>query len=172
MQWHMVHTKPKQEERALQNLKQLGYQCYLPTLPTEKLRQARLSVTHEPLFPRYLFVRMGEGNFDKSWTPIRSTNGVSRLVNFGTEPAKIENSLVAYFQAHEAYIQGPPRCLVEPEEWFRSNENPLADIENIYKIVDGQRRVMALMELLSRFLTASTAHNGTIKKLDRRVKFQ
>lgn len=35
---------PRQEQRALLNLEQQGYECYLPVLATEKLRQGVLSV--------------------------------------------------------------------------------------------------------------------------------
>ncbi len=43
-----------------------GYQCYLPTISSEKLRQGLLNVSDEPLFPRYLFIRLGQGDPAKS----------------------------------------------------------------------------------------------------------
>ena len=94
MHWYLVHTKPRQEKCALENLHRQGYQCYLPTIPAEKLRQGLLTVADEPLFPRYLFIRLGQGDTAKSWAPIRSTKGVSRLVSFGVEPAKVADNLV------------------------------------------------------------------------------
>src|SRR3569833_1842969 len=94
MHWYLVHTKPKQEKCALQNLEQQGYACYLPILPTEKLRHGGRSIIDEPLFPRYLFIQLGQGISAKSWSPIRTTKGVSRLVSFGTEPAKVNNQLI------------------------------------------------------------------------------
>lgn len=34
MHWYVIHTKPRQEQRALLNLAQRGYNCYLrPCLP-------------------------------------------------------------------------------------------------------------------------------------------
>ncbi len=75
MHWYLVHTKPRQEKCALENLQRQGFQCYLPTLPAEKLRQGVLTVADEPLFPRYLFIRLGQGDSAKSWAPIRSTKG-------------------------------------------------------------------------------------------------
>ena len=71
MHWYLVHTKPRQENCALENLERQAYPCYLPTLLTEKLRQGALTVTNEPLFPRYLFIRLGQGASAKSWAPIR-----------------------------------------------------------------------------------------------------
>ncbi len=105
MYWYLVHTKPRQEKCALENLERQGYQCYLPTLPSEKLRQGLLTVSDEPLFPRYLFIRLGQGDSAKSWAPIRSTKGVSRLVSFGVEPAKVEDGLIELLRVQEASVQ-------------------------------------------------------------------
>jgi transcriptional antiterminator RfaH len=91
MQWYLVHTKPRQEKSALDNLHRQGYQCYLPTMPSEKLRQGLLIVADEPLFPRYLFIRLGLGDSVRSWAPICSTKGVRRLVSFVIEPARFDD---------------------------------------------------------------------------------
>lgn len=58
MHWYVIHTKPRQEKRALLNLEQQGYECYLPMITVEKLRKGVLSVVEEPLFARYLFIRL------------------------------------------------------------------------------------------------------------------
>lgn len=73
MHWYLIHTKPRQEKCALENLERQGYACYLPMLPTEKLRQRILTIGEEPLFPRYLFIQLDSGALAKSWSPIRST---------------------------------------------------------------------------------------------------
>lgn len=108
MHWYLVHTKPRQEKCAQESLERQGYQCYLPTLPAEKLRQSILAITHEPLFPRYLFIRLGQGDSAKSWAPTRSTKGVSRLVSFGVEPAKVDDGLIELVRTHEASVQSEP----------------------------------------------------------------
>jgi transcriptional antiterminator RfaH len=149
MHWYLVHTKPKQEKCVLDNLYRQGYQCYLPTIPSERLRQGLLTVSHEPLFPRYLFVRLGLGGSAKSWAPIRSTKGVSRLVSFGVEPAKVADSLVEALRAREALVQAEPERLFNPGERVRLTEAPFAGIEGIYHMADGESRVMVLIELLS-----------------------
>lgn len=150
MHWYLVHTKPRQEKCALENLQRQGYQCYLPTLPCEKLRQGVLTVADEPLFPRYLFIRLGQGDSVPSWAPIRSTKGVSRLVSFGGEPAKVSDSLVEALRAQEAAAQAEPERLFKPGERVRLTLVPFAGIEGIYQMADGERRVMVLIELLSK----------------------
>lgn len=148
--WYLIHTKPKQEMCALQNLEQQGYPCYLPTLPTEKLRQGALVVTEEPLFPRYLFIRLGNSESDKSWSPIRSTRGVNRLVSFGLEPAKVDDELIAFLQAREQDLLEHPEPLFKPGDRVRLTEGALANLEGVFQMKDGANRVVVLLELLSK----------------------
>ena len=150
MHWYLVHTKPRQERCALTNLERQGYQCYLPFFQQEKLRQGALAVVSEPLFPRYLFICLELGETAQSWAPIRSTNGVSRLVSFGTEPAKVDDRVVELLRAHEVSVQGAPERLFEFGQRVSLTEGPLAGIEGLYQMADGERRAMVLIELLSK----------------------
>ncbi len=157
MHWYLVHTKPRQEKCALLNLEQQGYQCYLPTLPTEKFRQGVLTIIDEPLFPRYLFIRLGVGDSAKSWIPIRSTKGVSRLVSFGNKPAKVDDELIEALTAQEAAVQQKPEYLFKPGERVRMKEGAFAGIEGVFQMTDGERRVMVLIEFLCKPVTVIVA---------------
>ena len=150
MDWYLIHTKPRQERTALDHLERQGYSCYLPLLPCEQRRAGGIVVAQEALFPRYLFIRLGQGDSAPSWAPIRSTKGVSRLVSFGVEPAKVADSLVEALRAQEASVQAEPARLFKPGERVRLTEAPLAGIEGIYQMADGERRAMVLIELLSK----------------------
>lgn len=150
MHWYLIYTKPRQEKCALQNLEQQGYQCYLPLLPKEKLRQGALALSDEPLFPRYLFIKLAQDFMAKSWSPIRSTKGVSRLVRFGAEPARIDDALVDLLRDHEASVLAEPERLFNAGERVQLTEGPFAGIEGIYQMADGDRRVMVLIELMSK----------------------
>lgn len=157
MHWYLVHTKPRQEKTALEHLERQGYECYLPTLPTEKLHKGALCLAAAPLFPRYLFIRLGQGDSAKSWAPVRSTRGVNKLVSFGVEPAKVSDSLVEALRAKEAATQTAPERLFTPGERVRLSEAPFADIEGIYQMADGERRVMVLIELLCKQVRVQVA---------------
>ena len=157
MHWYLVHTKPRQEKSALDNLQRQGYQCYLPTFPAEKLRQRALTATDEPLFPRYLFIRLGLGDSAKSWAPIRSTRGVSRLVGFGAEPAKVPDDLIQLLLARQESEHGKPERLFKPGERVRLTEAPFGGIEGVYEMADGERRAMVLIEMLSRHVRVAVA---------------
>ncbi|QWD94852.1 transcription/translation regulatory transformer protein RfaH [Polynucleobacter sp. MG-Unter2-18] len=148
MHWFLVHTKPGQEKCAQENLHRQGYECYLPTLPSEKIRQGLLTIADEPLFPRYLFIRLGFGHSAKSWGPIRSTKGVSRLIIFGIQPARVDDRLIELLRSKEVLLQMEPERLFKAGERVYLMEAPFAGIEGIYQMADGESRVMVLIEIL------------------------
>lgn len=150
MHWYLIHTKPRQEKSALENLERQGYECYLPGLPTERISRGTLSLKDEPLFPRYLFIRLGEGKSDKSWAPIRSTRGVSRLVTFGMEPARVHDGLIQQLRILEVAVKSEPQRLFTPGERVLLTESPFTGIEGIFQMSEGESRVMVLIELLSK----------------------
>ncbi len=164
MHWYLVHTKPKLERCALDNLQSQGYECYFPTMPAEKLRLGKLCVLDQALFPRYLFIRLGQGPAAQSWTPIRSTLGVSRLVTFGTSPAKVDDAVIALLRNQEALVQAEPDRLFKPGERVRITAVPFVDIEGIYQITDADQRVMVLIELMSKLVKIHLAPSE-IKKV-------
>lgn len=148
MHWYVIHTKPRQEQRALFNLEQQGYECYLPMLAVEKLRQGGVSVAEEPLFSRYLFVRLDTSS-GKNWGAIRFTKGVSRLVTFGMEPAKMDERLIEMLRAQENVLSQPQRLFVSGGR-VSVTDGPFAGIEAIYQMSNGENRAMVLIELMSK----------------------
>ena len=150
MDWYVVHTKPRQEHRALVNLERQGYPCYLPVLTVEKIRQKRVVPTEEPLFPRYLFISLDSSMTGKSWGPIRSTLGVSRLVSFGQEPTRVDPALIEMLQTHDTLRDAAPQRLFETGESVVIQDGPFAGLEAIYQMNDGESRAMVLIELLNK----------------------
>ncbi|MDD5334855.1 MAG: transcription/translation regulatory transformer protein RfaH [Rhodoferax sp.] len=150
MPWYVIHTKPRQEQRALVNLVQQGYGCYLPLLATEKLRQGALKVVQEPLFARYLFISLDTGQSGKSWAPIRSTQGVSRLVTFGVEPAKVDPTLIEALRANTDGLRERPERLFEPGDRVQIKDGAFAGLEAVYQMPNGESRAMVLIEILSK----------------------
>lgn len=58
LSWYLIHTKPRQEALALTNLSRQGFECYMPMLRLQKIRQRKTALVAEPMFPRYLFIRL------------------------------------------------------------------------------------------------------------------
>ena len=152
MNWYLLHTKPRQEKIAIRNLEQQGYECYLPLMPLEKISRGTLVVSEEPLFPRYLFIRLDTDQSAKSWAPIRYTRGVNRLVSFGSEPAKVDSRLVEVLKSNEIARSSEPQPLFKLGEKVTLKEGPFAGIEAVYQMTDGECRAIVLIELLSKLV--------------------
>ena len=78
------------------------------------------------------------------------TTGVSRLVSFGIEPARVDECLIELLRTQEALVQTEPERLFKAGERVRLTEVTFAGIEGIYQMADGKRRVMVLIEILSK----------------------
>lgn len=146
--WYLVHTKPRQEDVALTNLERQGYECYLPQMRIERIRRRKAEVATEPMFPRYLFIRLDSSDQGKSWSPIRSTLGVSQLVHFGARAAKVDNALVDLLRQREQAM--PLDAMFHNGDSVVITDGPFAGIEAIYQTADADRRAFILLEILSK----------------------
>ena len=164
MAWFLVRSKPHQEAVALTNLARQGYESYLPLFATEKLVRRKSTVVQEPMFARYLFVRLDTTGQGQSWSPIRSTIGVSELVHFGSQPARVEASLIATLRERETLQQMAPQTLFTSGDSVRITEGAFAGLEAIYQMNDGEGRAMVLLDLLSKPV-AMTIDAASLRKV-------
>jgi transcriptional antiterminator RfaH len=146
--WYLVHTKPRQEDVALTNLQRQGYECYLPQMRIERIRRRKAEIATEPMFPRYLFIRLDCSDQGKSWSPIRSTLGVSQLVHFGARAAKVDDALVDLLRQREQAM--PLDAMFQSGDSVVITDGPFAGIEAIYQTADAERRAFILLEILSK----------------------
>ena len=148
LSWYLVHTKPRQEDIALVNLERQGYECYLPQMRIERVRRRKAEVATEPMFPRYLFVRLDSSDQGKSWSPIRSTLGVSQLVHFGSRAAKVDDTLVDLLRQRERTL--PTEAMFHSGDAVVITDGPFAGLEAIYQTADAERRAFILLEILAK----------------------
>ena len=148
LSWYLVHAKPRQEEVALANLQRQGYECYLPQMRIERVRRRKAEVATEPMFPRYLFIRLDSSDQGKSWSPIRSTLGVSQLVQFGARAAKVDDTLVDLLRQREQTL--PTEAMFHSGDSVVIADGPFAGIDAIYQTVDAERRAFILLEILAK----------------------
>ncbi|MEI6804812.1 MAG: transcription/translation regulatory transformer protein RfaH [Burkholderiales bacterium] len=163
LSWYVVHTKIRQEALAMTNLNRQGFECYMPMLKMEKMRRHKATLVEEPMFPRYLFIRLDTSGSGPSWSPIRSTLGVSQLVRFGGQPAVVDSKLIELLRTREQV--GLPERLFKSGERVVVADGPFAGIEAIFKTADAESRAMILLEMLSkpvamRIETASLRKTG------------
>lgn len=145
--WYLIHTKPKQEMTAKENLLRQNYSVYLPMAMTRRKRLGRSKRTLEALFPRYLFIYLDDANQD--WGPIRSTIGVSEMVKFGNIPAKISESMVTSIKTREN-AEGIHEVLsadFAEGQAVRIAEGPFEGYEAIFKAKNGEQRAIVLLSI-------------------------
>ncbi|WP_051786080.1 transcription termination/antitermination NusG family protein [Endozoicomonas numazuensis] len=75
--WYLLKTKPRQEQRAEENLEIQGFDVYCPFV---KVRSKGL-LKEEVLFPSYVFLYLDLKDLDR-YHKIRSTRGVNEIVYF------------------------------------------------------------------------------------------
>jgi len=145
MHWYAIHSKPRQEERALENLQRQGFEAWLPLMEVEKVLRSKLMHVIEPMFSRYLFIRLDTEQ--TNWSPIRSTLGVSKLVSFGNRPAVVSDDLIV---ALKNLPKQETQRLIQPGQQVKIVSGPLRGLEGIYQQSDGEMRAMVLIELLNK----------------------
>lgn len=148
--WLLLQTKPSQEQRALLNLERQGYRCYLPMLNRQRIRRGLLTVAPEPLFPRYLFIQMDINDTAINRSSIRSTKGVSCLVTFGGNPARVDNELIEMLRSRESDQPETVQQLFRAGDRLRITDGPFSGIECIYQMDNSAGRVTVLINLLSK----------------------
>ena len=146
--WYAVHTHPRKEQVALENLQRQGFDTYLPVLQVQKVRRGKAQMVQEAMFPRYLFVRLDSSAQGRSWSPIRSTLGVWTLVQFGGNPAKVAHELIDWLRQREHNFD--PLHLFNPGDTVSITEGPFKGLEALYQGVDGEHRALILLEILSK----------------------
>jgi transcriptional antiterminator RfaH len=148
--WYLVHSKPRQEVTAKENLERQGYHIYLPLLRTPRRRMGRRVIRIEPMFPRYFFIHLNTAT--DNWAPIRSTIGVSTLVRFGTTPTPVPDDLVETLRERDdaSGVQDIPLHEFQPGQKVRIEEGPFMGYEGIFLAKTSQERVMVLLDIVGR----------------------
>lgn len=156
--WYLIYSKPCQERIARENLARQGYEAYLPTLPGRRRRAGRYVNILEPMFPRYLFIHLDPHS--DNWSPIRSTLGVSTLVRFGHQPAKVPDELVAMLMSRESGVEAH----ILPTEFRRGEsvrivEGVMSGYEGIFLAKTGRERVIVLLEIAGNYARVQVSHD-------------
>lgn len=146
--WYCVHTKPRAEWQALENLERQAFTCFLPRLARRRMRARRSESNIEALFPNYLFLYADPEL--QSLAPVRSTRGAIGLVRFANEPAVVPTALVERLRgdADADGIITPPEPILRPGDAILVADGPLAGLQGIYSNARGEHRAIVLLTLL------------------------
>lgn len=147
--WYLVYTKPRHENIAEINLKRQGFNIYLPLYKQHKRKKDIYQLIAEPLFPRYLFIRLNSKVDD--WSKIRSTRGCISLVRFSTLPARVPDGLIEKLQQGDN-ARMTETCMSTPEfkpgDRVQILDGILSGYEGIVTIKNSKQRVTLLLSML------------------------
>ena len=149
--WHLIYSKPHQEKVALDNLTCQNYQCYLPLINKEKILRGKKILSKEPMFPRYLFVRLSHDG-QQNWSPIRSSKGVSHLVNFGGLAASLDNETMDNLQ--QKLDKASVVKVFSIGDKVEILKGPFKGMEAIFNTYKGEERAMLFLNFMAKNLAA------------------
>lgn len=88
--WYALYTRARFEKMVAAELKQKGYESFLPLHSVVRYWSDRLKTLQEPLFPSYVFVHANE---KERYYSLQS-RGVIRMVSFNSRPARIPDEQI------------------------------------------------------------------------------
>jgi transcriptional antiterminator RfaH len=148
--WYLAYTKPRSESAVSLQLARQGYEAYLPLYKTVKRGPEGMVAQHSPMFPRYVFFRVGRAG--QSIAPVRSTVGVSNIVRFGVTPATVSDELLKALRAFERQREQSGLELIsslQPGRRVAVCAGPLQGLEGLVSGAAG-KRVSVLLDVLGR----------------------
>jgi len=153
--WFVVHTQPHAEMRVVANLLRQEFRPFCP-LVAKTIRHARkVTQTHAPLFPNYLFVSLDVSR--DRWRSVNGTFGVVRLLTYGDVPLPVPKGVVESIEARlnaEGAIDWSASFAYG--QAVRICDGPFADFVGRIEHLDGTGRVCILLDLMGRAVTVVT----------------
>jgi transcriptional antiterminator RfaH len=157
--WYLAYTKPRLEQLALVNLKQQGFEAYLPLY--KKITSSKDGIVEgfEPMFPRYILFRPGQPQ--QSISTVNHTKGVSNIVRFGFEPASLTNDVVVLIRKLETernQTSSHELSQLKSGQKVLLKHTALKGMEGIIQTISS-KRVAVLLEILGRPTLVKVEHH-------------
>jgi len=158
--WLLLQVKPRQEKRAIENLKRQEGICYCPLIQVEKLNRGKRVHGEEALFPGYIFINMDPEQSNITYTSVRSSRGVSKIVSFGMDPTRVPEALIIQIKDFErANLQNlSAQSLPQKGDAVIIVEGAFKGLQAVYSQTDGQQRSIVLISLLHQQAPTSLAN--------------
>ncbi len=147
--WYLVFTAPRQEQRAVLNLRRQGFSPFLPQIITSVRHARTIRSVRAPLFPRYLFVPL---DLDRDrWLSVRSTFGVASLYMAGSSPGPVPHGVVEALLdlVDEADVARLDDGL-GPGDPVRVLSGPFAELVGTLSRLDDNGRVRVLIDIMGK----------------------
>lgn len=148
--WYVVQTKPREEERADDNLKAWKVETFAPKIKTRRVNEFtnRCTFINKPLFPGYIFAR-----FDASTAlhDINATRGIQRVVRFGDVLVPVDDQVIDVLRSgitKDGFVEVGTEELTGRK--FTMRDGPLSGLVGVLeREMKDNERVMLLLNCVS-----------------------
>ncbi|WP_363350137.1 transcriptional activator RfaH [Methylocystis echinoides] len=145
--WYVARSLPRQEVKAMNNLRRQGFQTFLPLLPKTVRHARKLRSVLSPVFPGYLFVIL---DLDRDrWRAVNSTIGVASLIMALERPEPVPAGVVEQL-IDRTGAGGVTRFDLDLEEGrsVRLLSGPFANAIGCLERLDANGRVKVLLDIM------------------------
>lgn len=132
--WLTLRVKPRQENRAEENLIKQEFNCYFPNICL--IRAGKQKVLRKPMFPGYGFIEI---NKSKSLLPVSFTLGVIGIVHFGSYYPVMEPNILEEFKDLEKFSSKKPIIQIKEGDEVIILRGPLKGMNGIVSHIKKQR---------------------------------
>ena len=147
--WYLATSKPRQENRAVENLKNQGIKGYSPVIKLEKVRGGKKQIVEEPMFTGYLFINLSPE--DPKWQKVRSTRGVRDWVKFSGSTAKLPQALIdSLIDAENSQLIAFDTIKLQKGDSVRILSGPFEGLNGVFLTDNGEKRAMILVDFLGK----------------------
>ena len=164
-QWFLIYTKPRQEERAKENLENQGFETFSPMIASEKTKQPQ-SFSLKPMFPRYLFTKFTVDN--NNWRHIKSTRGVSHVITFGHKLTEVPNSVIDYLKSKvddsDVHKLQNTRKTFQKGDELVIKQGVFQGKDATFLSMSGKERVRVMLSLMNRITIADISEQNLERK--------
>ena len=94
--WFVLYTRPNQEIKVAEQLKEMKISCFCPTVSTIKQYSDRKKKIIKPLLPSYVFVFIE----DENRNDVFSVFGITRYMFWLGKPATVRESEIELMKRH------------------------------------------------------------------------
>lgn len=164
MFWYAAYTSSRHEKTVAEHLRQREVECFLPLYETVRRWNNGRHRVQLPLFPSYVFVRMGL----RDKLRVLQVPGLAQLVSFQGSPAVLPDSEIETLRsALAAGVPAQPYRYLNVGSKVEICNGPLQGLRGILLRHQGQFRVVVSVEMIMRSIVVEV-EAADVVALDRK----
>ena len=159
MFWYAAYTSSRHEKTVAEHLRQREIECFLPLYETVRRWNNGRHRVQLPLFPSYVFVRMGL----RDKLRVLQVPGLAQLVSFQGSPAALPDAEIETLRsALAAGIPAQPYRYLSVGSQVEICCGPLQGMKGILLRHQGQFRVVLSVEMIMRSIVVEVEASDVV----------